>query len=438
MQKVGVVEFRLEDEVYCFATEHIEYVFDLEQYDKANGFDASVIGITSYNDNIILLVDTLFLYKGRRLDLKSEKSVIVVKNEEGIRFGMVVDVIEKIEEVETVNLSLDVFDKEMIVNNYKDGERVIHEIHPLPLLKKHGVPLLKQRTKRVNTDKTREKEEKYFLVLKIDERLFAIESLFIAEVVEASGELHEIDSKEPYIKGALSVRESIVFVIGVNEKKNYENLVVIEYDGKKFALNADEIYDIDSVETSECQKLEGELYVESFYNYHGQAVGILDLGFFAKRIHKCHKDFENTQKKFHQQKKEFLVFYMDGRKFSLDMECVRQVVEREELATSKAPVGDDDAVVFITTWNGKAVSVVSLNKHLQLQNQNDNQVIFVESDGTIKAFLVEDIDNIAYIKNQNISQTDEFDAIIDGAVLHEDEVIVKLNEKYIVHSVGQI
>ena len=433
-EKVGVLEFRLNDELYCFSTDHIDYVFDLEEYNKAKGFDKSVFGITKYNNDIIILIDTLYLYNGNRLDFSKDKSVVVVKDENGVKFGMIVDSIEKIDEVSKAKLTLDIFDDDTVINNYTDGDRIINEIYPLPLLKKHKIPFLKQEDIKDDKDKQNSvSNKKFFLLFKIEDKLYAIESIYVKEVVEAKSDIFSIDSSSKHIKGAVSVREEVLFILDINKKNSFENLIVIEYMGKKFGIDADEIFDIESFDVNSIEKIDEEMVYEGFYNYKDNTVALLNLSFFAKDISLSKKDSSKRDEGLTLDQKEFLIFYMDGKRYSIDMECVRQVIESEELATTKAPVGSVKEIEYITTWNHKAVSVLSLKPFLDLEKENNNQVIFIEAKGVTKAFLVEEIDNIAYIDKKDVSQAKDCDSIINGAIVYNDEVIVTLNENFIVN-----
>ena len=125
---------------------------------------------------------------------------------------------------------------------------------------------------------------------------------------------------------------------------------------------------------------------------------------------------------------------MDGKKFSIDMACVRQVIETDSLnKTQSSSIVSNINVEFISTFNGRAVNIVRLDKELNISCKKEkSQSIFVEHDGHIVGFMVHDIDNIVYLNESDITHTSsQEDSIINGAILHDDEVIVKLNEKYI-------
>jgi chemotaxis signal transduction protein len=142
--KTSVLEFKLFEDVFCFNTQDVEYVFELEEYEKLKGFHSSVIGITKYNNDVMLLIDTAKLYSDRFLDLETQKSVVVIRDEENKHYGMIVDEITKLEEIERVKLSVDLSTEDMVINHYKDKEadEIVTEIYPHPLFKKYDIPAM--------------------------------------------------------------------------------------------------------------------------------------------------------------------------------------------------------------------------------------------------------------------------------------------------------
>ncbi|MEO1954020.1 MAG: chemotaxis protein CheW [Campylobacterales bacterium] len=129
-----------------------------------------------------------------------------------------------------------------------------------------------------------------------------------------------------------------------------------------------------------------------------------------------------------------LIFLIDDKKYSINMKCVRQVIETDTLnKTQSSSIVNNDNIEFIATWSNRAVNILKLDKALNLKSKKDNsQSIFIEYDKHIVAFMVQDIDNIIYLTEDNISETSSNEeTIINGAILYNNEVIVRLNEKYI-------
>ena len=79
------------------------------------------------------------------------------------------------------------------------------------------------------------------------------------------------------------------------------------------------------------------------------------------------------------------------------------------------------------------MSVIKLDSFLGVTTRADEtQIVFIQSNKKIVAFLVDDIDNIVYLDKSAISEVKSQESdIVSGAIVYNDEIIVKLNEKFL-------
>ncbi len=435
----SVIEFELLGERYCFNTQHVAYVFELEEYSTIGGFNDSVIGVTKYNEDVMLLIDTANLYSAKSLDMTQEKSVIVIYDKDNKHYyGMLVDSIIKLEEVEEANPSLDLSTEDLVINHYKDEEEdiIVNEIYPLPLLKKHHIPAMASlHVKNDNNTVVKSMQTHHYLIVRVKEHLYAISSKYVKEVIENEFEMFEIKESIKNIKGAIALRDEIVQVADFEDADKHD-VVILEHNGSKVAIEVDEVYDIEDFQTDKIEYLDdASTNIEAFYNYQEKAVAILNpLFYINEKKQDIHDKEEIKAEEFLDEHQEYLIFYIDGKKYSISMDHVRQVLESETLAkTHSSAIAANDYIEFLATWNHQAVSVIKLDSFLGVQTQLDMaQIIFVEYDKKIVAFLVDNIDNIVYLDKKSVSnvQTQQND-IISGAIVYEDEVIVKFNEKFL-------
>jgi len=440
--KTSVLEFRLFDDIFCFNTKDIEYVFELEEYEDVKGFHSSVVGIAKYNNDVMLLIDTAKLYSDKFLDLSSEKSVIVIRDDENRHYGMIVDEIIKLEEIETVQLSIDLNSEDMIINHYKDKEAddIVCEIYPLPLFKKYDIPAMASSVVQSIAKKSEQSTQNRgsYLLFTSNEHAYAIDAKTVKEILEKGSELFTLHSEESeLIKGAMAVRDEVIPIVEIEHSQKSNDIIVVEVSGKKLGIEVDEVYDIENFVLSAIEEVESaHSNIAAFYNHNGEVVGIINPHYFMKKI-EIHKDDDaNLSNKPLQTKKyDYLIFLMDETKYSIDMSCVRQVIETEDLAkTQSSSIVANDTVAFIATWNHRAVNVLKLDKKLGIESKKENtQSIFIEHNGHVVAFMVHDIDNIVYLNEEDITEASATkESLVNGAIVYNDEVIVKLNEKYIV------
>jgi len=435
----AVIEFKLLEERYCFNTVDVAYVFELEEYSKVNSFHDAVIGITKYNSDVMLLIDTAKLYSGKTLDMAKEKSVIVIHDKDASRYyGMLVDEIIKLEEVEKANPSVNLSTKDMIINHYKDEHEniIVNEIYPLSLLEKYNIPAMtSQHFNKGEDTEIQSRHTNHYLIVRIGKRLYALASKYVKEVLENEFEIFDIKNSKTDIKGAIALRNEIVQVVDFEDPGKHD-IVILEHNNLKIAFEVDEVYDIEDFQTDKIEYLDDpSMNIEALYNHDEKVIAILNpLYYFSKKSKKNEHKKETIRQEVLGDNQEYLIFYFANKKYSIGMEHVRQVIESETLAkTHSSAIAANDYIEFIATWNHQAVSVIKLDSFLGVTTQaNETQVVFVESNKKIVAFLVDDIENIVYLDRRVVSEIkSEESGIISGAIIYNDEIIVKLNENFL-------
>ncbi|WP_457750201.1 chemotaxis protein CheW [Sulfurimonas sp.] len=438
----SVLEFRLNESSYCFNTLHVEYVFELESYQTIGGYHECVVGLTRYNDDVLTLVDTANLYSGDLLDMSTPKNVVVFVDENKKRYGLLVDEILKIDEIESVKPTADITAEEMIINHYKDRENnfIVSEISPLPLFQKYNVPAIAPKKISVKESVGTSRVLQSYLLFRVAEKKFAVNTHSLKEVLESAEHFFEISAKDGITRVAMSVRDEVLYVttLGDNPTCNEAQILVVESEGVKFGICVDEIEDIEFFEEKKNQNFqEAKSGIEGFYNFRGDVVGIIDLKYFLKALDieiLKNEDKDDNKEYGSSEKFDYLLFFVAGKKYSIDMLHVRQVVETESLSkTQSSSIVGNKYVEFLTTWNHKAVEILRLDKELgELKKSEDSETIFIEVDGEYIAFMVDEIDNIVYLDAQDISEVvTQKESIINGAILYNKEVIFKINPKYI-------
>ena len=439
--EVSVIEYKIDGELYCFSTKNIAYVFELEDFTEINGFHESVLGIVKYNNDTMPLIDTSLLFGKQKMKLEGEKSVIVLQEEDTkYKYGILVDKIIKLEEVQKIELSIDLNNNERVVNHYKnEDEKLVNEVFPLPLLKKYHIPAMSPLDKNSQDLSTMQQNSttiNNYLIVQIKDGLYAIKTDYIQEVVENEFEMFELPQKIKDIKGAISLRNRIIPIIDfVTSQKS--DIVIIQHSSNKLALEVDTIHGIEDFHIDKIDHLYDKTTpIKAFYSYNNKVIAIINPFYFFNKLNI--KKIKNKLNKLNistTHKKEFLVFQIEDKKYTIPMEHIRQVVEIDELAkTHSSAIGAKNYVEFIATWQQQAISIIKLDSFLHITTrENDIQVIVIEKNNKYVAIIVNNIENIIYINQTNISQVnDDVNSIFSGAVLHDEETIAILNSNYLI------
>lgn len=442
MQTESVLEFSINGELYCFNTKIVKYVFDLDEFERLDGLDETVIGIVRYDNDAMLLIDTLYLYSQQHCNnLNAQKSVIVIEDENEALYGMVVGEIVKIEDVESAAASLDLSSEELIIRHYKEQEKLVNEIVPIPLLHAKKIPSFRklQKPDTVTNNET-DLETAEFLLFRIADKLFAIDSTNVKEVVEKESAVFELEYKSTRFKGAVAVRDEVYKVANLKpEALQGDELIVVQKNARAFCIEADSVFDIERFEVEKIDSLENTIgYIKGFYNKDGEVVAIVnELFFFVKQ----EDDVEDVKERVEiartkNDRKGFLIFKSSGKDFALDMSSVRQVIEVEDMpkSTSSAIASvTESSVAFLSEWNHHGIEVRYLDKLLGLAQMKESQeVVIVEDNGKISGILVESVDDIFYAKESDIAISEDKDSIISGTLFIEEKLVATINPSRVI------
>lgn len=439
MKREAILEFRLNEDLYCFNTKIVKYVFDLEEFEEFEGLDKAVIGLVRYENDAMLLIDTLFLYTGEKhISLEGSKSVVVIEDGEEALYGMLVDEIIKIEDVEPAPSTVDLSSDEMPIHHYKERDKLINEVVPVALLHAKKIPSLKKMSTIVQDSEDEEFQNKNeFLLFEIDSKLFALDTAFVKEVVDRENDFFELEAKSRRFRAAVAIRENVYKVAHLKPNaQNGNELVVVQKKKEHFCIAADHVFGIEFFETKKIEPLEDTYEdLKGFYNKNGQIVAIINENFFIEP-HEDQKSIDTEKEskidKNRSVRKGFLIFKLGEKDFALDMRFVRQVVEEEDIPhTGSVSISsmEESHVAYISEWNHHGVEVISLASMLGIDDSNttSKEVIMLEIDEKFNGILVDKVDDIYYAKQQDIAFSDDKEVVINGALFKERNLIAILN-----------
>lgn len=436
--RTSVLEFRLKGSLFCFNTKIVDYIFELEDFEHIDGLGEIVVGVTQYNDEAFLLVDTAMLYSSKPLSYETPKSVIVIHNEENLQYGMLVDEIVKIEDVSVATASVDLSSEEMVINHYQDKDEIINEIFPFALLQKANVsPFYPKKVHFEKSTGTFSDDHESYLLFKIAQRYFAIATKYLQEVLEKSEKIFYFPQRVRSIVGTMPLRDEVIGVAKLQEDYEGNDLVVVQNKQQTVALLVTEVVDIEFFPKSKLEKmmLDSQQYYDAFYNLDGKVVAILNpKELIPETQNKKEVSTDGSSQSLLQESIEYLVVKLAHKEFAIDMRCVRHVIETQELPkTDSSGIVPNENISFLTTWNGHAVSIVNLSKILGIDQFEElhSQTIFVESDDKIGAFMVSDVEDIYYLKESNIQLLASKESVVDGSIILQNRVVMTLNPHYI-------
>jgi chemotaxis signal transduction protein len=237
------------------------------------------------------------------------------------------------------------------------------------------------------------------------------------------------------LQGAIAVRDEVISIAKLGDSKEFDSVVIMESDCKKVAILVDEVFDIESFDTLKIERLEDKsVAINAFYNFKNSVVAIINPEYFVQHIEA--KDEAQLDEDHNASlREEFLTFRIQNKRFAIDMKSVRQVVETEMLSkTESSSIIANSHIKFITTWNKMAISVADISHLVGVEefDVENSQTLFIQNEDHHLAFLVDEVEDIVYLSDHEVKTASQNDSIIGGAVLVDDDVLVKINEHFLV------
>jgi chemotaxis signal transduction protein len=81
-----------------------------------------------------------------------------------------------------------------------------------------------------------------------------------------------------------------------------------------------------------------------------------------------------------------------------------------------------------------AISVADISHLVGVEefDVENSQTLFIQNEDHHLAFLVDEVEDIVYLSDYEVKKASQNDSIIGGAVLVDDDVLVKINEHFLV------
>ena len=399
--KVAALEFRVADKYFAIEMSKVKHFFEIENIKKLDFLPSFVEGIVNYNNYVYPLIS---LKKAWNIDdgKKEETAVAIVFRER--EYAILIDEIIKIDEFEKK--------ENFLVEVFEEDGKLIGNLN-LDFLNDFKIPTFQNKTITIEEKKYANKES--YLVFECNEELLAIDSKLIKKI-------------EDYEKETVIINGMVVNV--TNQDKIYKecakvNILILENE-KVLAFPIGNVVDILLVEKDEItQTYEGVF--NRFFLYKSKEVKIFSNGYLGKMISKYGSVVKKENIKKFDEKIEVLLLNICGEKFAIRMKNVVDINEYNEASLNFA--NNNPHVKGIITTREGATYILSFEKILKKEPviSEDSKIIVLKDENILKAILVDSIEDIIYVKSENILISNENDNIIGGMVIHGKDMIPLIN-----------
>jgi chemotaxis signal transduction protein len=379
----------------------VKHFFEVENLMKLDFLPPFVEGIVNYNNHVYPLIS---LKKAWNIndDKKEDTAVAIVFRDR--EYAVLIDEIIKIDELEKK--------ENFLVEVFEEDGKLIGNLS-LDFLNDFKIPTFKNKTAKKEVRKDVNKES--FLVFEYGGELLAVESGFVKKI-------------EDYEKDTVIINGMVVNLTPqekIFKEAEKKNVLILENE-KILAFPIGSVVDIVLMDKDDIT-IGSEGIFNKFFLLKSKEVKVFSSGYLNKLISKYGSIVKKDKAKKFDEKIEVLLLNICGSKFAIRMKNVLDINEYDEASLNFA--NNNPHVKGIITTREGATYILSFEKILKKEPKitEDSKIIVLKDDNVLKAILVDSIEDIIYVKNDNILVSNDSDNIIGGMVINDKEMIPLIN-----------
>jgi len=399
--KVAALEFRVADRYFAIEMSKVKHFFEVENIKKLDFLPHFVEGIVNYNNYVYPLIS---LKKAWDINDETKEDIavaIVCKNRE---YAILIDEI----------IRIDKFDKKenFLVDVFEGNGKLIGTLD-LTFLNDPRIPTFINKAEKYEEEKNTDMES--FLLFKCNDEILAIDVSLIKKI-------------ENYEKDTIIINGMVLNLISsgkIYKECEKTNVLVLE-NKKTMAFVIGEVIDICLIDKNEItNSFEG--IFNRYFLYKNKEVRVFSVNYLNKLIKKYGAVIKKDNVKNFDEKIEVLLLNICGEKFAIRMKKIVDITEYDEASLNFA--NNNPHVKGIITTREGATCVLSFEKILKKEPKisEDSKIVVIKDNKHFKSLLVDSIDDIIYVKNENIMISKKSKNIVGGMVISEKGMFPLIN-----------
>ncbi len=402
--KVTALEFRVKDKFFAIEMSKVKHFFEVENLIRLDFLPDFVEGVVRHNNNVYPLIS---LKKAWNIDdgKKEDTAVaIVFKDRE---YAVLIDEIVKIDELDKK--------ENFLVDVFEESGKLIGNLN-LEFLNDFKIPTFVNRAEKHEEEKNTDRES--FLLFKCNDEILAVDASLVKKI-------------EDYEKDTIIINGMVLNLTSpgkIYKECEKTNVLVLE-NKKTMAFGIGDIIDIYLIDKNEITNSSEGIF-NKYFLYKNKEVKVFSVNYLSKLIEKYGSVIKKDNVKKFDEKIEVLLLNICGEKFAIRMSSVVDINEYDEASLNFA--NNNPHVKGIITTREGATYILSFEKILKKEPEisEDSKIIIIKDNKHLKALLVDGIDDIIYVKNENILLSNESDNIVGGMVISEKEMFPLINIKW--------
>lgn len=468
----NILEVKLGGDFYAFDGDKVEQILRVPSITPVPLSNENVRGVSSISGKIITIVDMGIIFGGESIDVKNTNARILTMQYNGAVYGVLVDEVLVMTNIDQKNYESVENEGEKIAGFYKQNE-IIYQIidhnvciSTLNLMNFQALQVdSTQHTTSGVLDNESSKisdETKRYLFLTLEDETFAVTLEVTREIIFVPSHVTPVKEAGYGVMGVITLRDELItaidlrMVLGFNkaQKTNESRFLILNHKGKSLALLVDSIQEVKDVQMNLVEPLPSRFSqskLEAIYKAKEGITSLIDKEYLISLIDEYYiednqiNNVQNDQEK-HQQLQELdaneiAVFSINNEEFALPIEDLQEIIKY----TTVTPVPEaPDFIDGVINLRGVVIPIFSLPQRLGFAKQisASSKILVCSFKGERLGLLVDDVNEILFVENKYISQSDSEDVLFSEVISlnNGSRVILKIRTSALVdkHTLDQV
>ncbi len=338
--KEGILVIKVGQEFFAIRVKEVKAIIGIskENFKESSLLSSHVLGLVEYHNNVYPLIDPNVVLNSKKFDveslLKNKKGIAVIVQRNQKAYAIPVDEIVTIEIAKRVNIE----GGESSVFAVKNG---FVEEFSFEKLEELEIPYLNLNDEAKEVRSSRKKS--YYIVVDVGRKKFCIDAKLVRKVVEVKFTFSTHISDKGWVNKAYSVDGKVIKggnlkkLLGISSEDECKYLVILEREGKYFALLVDGVDDIIEISNQQVTKSFGkDSVLDKFVNVNEKVFPFISTTFLERVLDKeaTHLLEKKEERRISAKGNNYLVVRVGNVRFGVELGKVKKLVRSENVSVN--------------------------------------------------------------------------------------------------------
>jgi purine-binding chemotaxis protein CheW len=454
-----VLLFSVADNLYCIDSSHVDQILRVPDVTHIPMAPKIVRGMSSVKGSMVTIIDTRYLLnKDKFIPMDSQKCRIVTLEIDGVYIALLVEEIRSNVILDEENIEHKSSDTELICGILNIGEDLVHLIDTdkLPsIIQKYQFSTRDFSVSEKSSEATviKNLETENFLVFKMGNELFAVETDIVREIIVKKECTTKIPESSENTLGLITLRDEVLVAIDFRQHFNIDGIdsnenryIILHHNEQSVALLVDSVLEIKDFEIKSFQAIPEKFkdrHITGVIEIEDELISIVDKKEVLKLISSHDTstpkedselddfDSEDIEVISTADEIEIVTFILSNEEYAFDIDSVEEIIRYTDITIVPQT---SDLIKGIINLRGQIIPVVSLHKRLDMKEtlSSDSKIIISKIGPTKIGFIVDNITEIFEVSSDDIKQSENSaDSLFSDVVILENgnRIILKLDSE---------